>query len=258
MNPRRKLNSMDGGIFFVLLTQPMYNLLIAFYNGLAAMGIMDLGLAIIAVTIVLKLVLLPFTAKSVVAQRDMQALQPEMDALKKKHKDNKEAQAKAMMELYKTHKINPMSSCLPILVQLPILIALYNVLQKSVTHPEALAMLYAFVPAPEVINTTLFSIVDLGARSIPLAVIAGAVQYVQAKMLQVRKPPSHVGASEGSRDESMAAAMSKSMVYTMPLMTVIFGATLPGGVTLYWLVSGVVSVLQQVVLFRAPKPEVTA
>jgi YidC/Oxa1 family membrane protein insertase len=245
---------MEGGFFFTVLTQPMYNFLIVFYNVLASVGIMDLGLAVIAVTVSLKLVLLPFTAKAVVAQRNMQALQPKMDQIKKEYKDKKEEQAKKMMELYKENNVNPMSSCLPIVIQMPILLALYNVLRRSVAHSESLAMLYTFVPAPEILNTTFLNIVDLSVRSIPLAIIAGLIQYVQARMLQAKKPPKEVD-SEGSKDESMAAAMTKSMTYTMPIITVIFGATLPGGVTLYWLVSNLISVLQQFFLFRKPVKE---
>ncbi|MEK7530037.1 MAG: YidC/Oxa1 family membrane protein insertase [Patescibacteria group bacterium] len=242
-----------SGIFFLLLTQPMYNLLIVCYHALSAIGIADLGWAIIALTVVVKLVLMPFTAKSIKAQKAMQALQPHLDEIKEKYKDKKEEQAKAMMAVYKEHNINPASSCLPLLIQMPILIALYNVLRRSVNDSESLAMLYTFIPAPEVINHIFLGIIDLGVRSIPLAIIAGIIQYVQAKMLEAKRPPSSLGKKEGAKDESMAAAMTKSMTYTMPIVTVIFGASLPGGVMLYWLVSNLVSVLQQFVLFRTPK-----
>lgn len=245
-----------GGIFFLLLTQPMYNLLIVSYHGLSLMGIADLGWAIIVLTVVVKLVLMPFTAKSIKAQKAMQALQPHLDEIKEKYKDKKEEQAKAMMAVYKEHNINPASSCLPLLIQMPILIALYNVLRRSVNDPESLAMLYSFVPAPEVINHMFLGIVDLGVRSIPLAILAAIIQYVQAKMLEAKRPPASIAKKEGAKDESMAVAMMKSMTYTMPIVTVIFGASLPGGVMLYWLVSNLVSVLQQWFLFRTPKEPV--
>lgn len=245
-----------GGIFFLLLTQPMYNLLIVSYHGLSTIGIADLGWAIIVLTVVVKLVLMPFTAKSIKAQKAMQALQPHLDEIKEKYKDKKEEQAKAMMAVYKEHNINPASSCLPLLIQMPILIALYNVLRRSVNDPESLSMLYSFVPAPEVINHMFLGIVDLGVRSIPLAILAAIIQYVQAKMLEAKRPPASVAKKEGAKDESMAAAMTKSMTYTMPIVTVIFGASLPGGVMLYWLVSNLVSVLQQWFLFRTPKTPV--
>ncbi|MBI2476943.1 membrane protein insertase YidC [Candidatus Uhrbacteria bacterium] len=241
---------MNTGIFTLLLTQPIYNLLVLSYNAIASVGIHDLGLAIITLTVAIKLVLLPFTAKSVVAQRNMQALQPKIEAIKSQYKGDKEGQAKAMMALYKEHNINPLSSCLPILVQMPVLLALYYVLSRSVTDPASTALLYSFVSAPEIFNTHLFSLVDLSVRSIPLAVVAGLVQYVQGRMMQVAQPPKELQGKEATKDESMAAAMTKSMTYTMPLITVIFGASLPGGVTLYWLISGLVSVIQQWILMR--------
>ena len=241
---------MNSGIFYILLTQPIYNALIFVYNAIAAIGLVDLGVSIIVLTILIKLVLLPFTAKSLKAQKSMQAIQPQVDAIKKEFKDDKEGQAKAMMELYKDQNVNPLSSCLPLLIQMPILLGLYNVLRQSVSDPEAFAMLYSFIPAPELMNTTLLGLLDLGEKSIILAIIAGIVQYFQAKMLQVNKPPKSIADKPGAKDESMTAAMTKSMTYTMPVITVIFGASLPGGVTLYWLFSNLVSVLQQLYIFK--------
>lgn len=241
-----------GGFFFTILTQPMYNLLILLYEFIPGQ---DIGIAIILVTVLIKGVLWPFTGKSLKSQKVMQNIQPKVDALKEKYKDNKEEQAKAMMELYKEEKVNPFSSCLPLLIQLPILLALYNVLRRSLADPEMLSSLYSFVPVPEVIDMMFLGIVDLGAKSIPLAILAGIVQYFQAKMLQVNKPPKAVAGKEGAKDEGMAATMTKSMTYTMPIITVVFGASLPGGVTLYWLFSNLVSVLQQALIFRKNKAE---
>lgn len=235
------------GIFFTVLTQPIYNALVLLYGVIPGQ---DLGLAIILLTVLIKVILWPFTGKSLKSQRAMQAMQPKVEALREKYKDDKELQAKKLMELYQSEKVNPLSSCLPLLVQLPILLALYNVLRQSIADPSMFQHLYAFVPQPEVINTMLLGLVDLGARSIPLAILAGIVQYVQARMLQQKQPPKNVADKDGAKDEALAATMSKSMVYTMPLVTVVFGASLPGGVTLYWLTSNLVSVIQQFLVFR--------
>ncbi len=239
-----------GGIFFTILTQPMYNALIWLYDVLPGN---DLGVAIILLTIIIKLILWPFTGQSLKSQAAMQALQPKMEAVKEKFKGDKEALAKAMMELYKEEKVNPLSSCLPLLIQLPILLALYNVLRRSVTDPAMLQSLYGFVTAPEVVHPVFIGLVDLAGKSIPLAVLAGIIQYVQVRMIQVKTPPASVAKKEGARDEAMMASMTKSMTYTMPILTVVFGATLPSGVTLYWLVSNMVSVLQQWLVGRKRK-----
>lgn len=239
-----------GGIFFTLLTQPIYNALVFLYEVLPG-G--DLGVAIIVLTAIIKLILWPFTGKSLSSQKAMQALQPKVEEVKEKYKDDKERQAQELMALYKTEKVNPFSSCLPLLVQLPILLALFNVLRRSVSDPDMVQYLYSFVPQPDVLNAMFLGIVDLGARSIPLAILAGLVQYVQARMLQVNRPPKAVADKEPAKDEALAASMTKSMTYTMPLVTVVFGATLPGGVTLYWLTSNVVSVIQQYLIFKKNK-----
>ncbi|MEK7108437.1 MAG: YidC/Oxa1 family membrane protein insertase [Patescibacteria group bacterium] len=236
-----------GGIFFTLLTQPMYNALIWLYSVLPGN---DLGVAIILLTVIIKLILWPFTGQSLKSQTAMQQLQPKIEEVKEKYKNDKEGQAKAMMALYKEEKVNPFSSCLPLLVQLPILLALYNVLRRSVTDPEMLQALYGFVPAPEAIHTVFIGLVDLATRSIPLAVLAGVVQYAQVKMIQVKTPAKGLAKKEGARDEAMMASMTKSMTYMMPILTVVFGMTLPSGVMLYWLVSGLVSVLQQWLVMR--------
>jgi len=239
-----------GNLFFTILTQPIYNALVYLYEVIPGQ---DLGLAIILLTVLIKLILWPLTGKSLSSQKAMQELQPKVEELKKQYKDDKEGQAKALMELYKTEKVNPFSSCLPMLIQLPVLLALYSVLSQSIANPEFIANLYAFVPVPEVMGSTLFGFLDLHARSIPLAILAGAVQYVQVRQLQVSRPPKIVAKKESAKDEDMTAMMNKSMLYTMPIITVIFGSTFPGGVTLYWLTSSVVSVIQQFIVFRGMK-----
>ncbi|MBT6253979.1 membrane protein insertase YidC [Candidatus Uhrbacteria bacterium] len=234
------------GIFFTILTQPIFNALVAIYNTVPG----DFGIAIIILTVIIKLILWPLTGKSLQSQKAMQAIQPKITELKEKFKDDKEGQAKATMALYKEEKVNPFSSCLPLIIQLPILLALFNVLRRSIEDPELMASLYSFVSQPEVVNNVFIGIFDLSVRSIPLALMAGAVQYVQAKMLETRRPPKDLAKKEGAKDEAMAATMAKSMTYTMPLITVVFGATLPGGVMLYWLSSNVVSVIQQYMIFH--------
>jgi len=232
------------------MTQPMFNALIGIYNVVPG----DFGIAIVILTVLIKLILWPLTGKSLESQKAMQEIQPKLDELKVKFKDDKEGQAKATMALYKEEKVNPFSSCLPLIVQLPILLALFNVLRRGATDPELMASLYGFIQQPEIIHNVFIGLIDLSERSIPLAILAGIAQYVQAKMLESRRPPKDLAKKEGAKDEAMAATMAKSMTYTMPLITVVFGATLPGGVALYWFTSNVISVIQQYLVFhKKPK-----
>ena len=234
------------GFFHTYLYQPIFNLLVFFYNILPGA---DVGFAIILLTIVIKLFLWPFMNKSLKSQKALQQIQPKIEELKQKHKDDKEALAKAMMELYQQEKVNPLSSCLPVIIQLPILIALYRVLLDGFGS-EQLSNLYPFVANPEVINHFFLGFIDLSKVNIYLAVLAGGLQFWQTKMMVGKQPPKEVRGKEGAKDETMLASMNKSMMYFMPVITVVIGASLPGGLTLYWVTVTVVSIVQQVIVFN--------
>ena len=228
-------------IFELIFLQPLFNLLVYFYNIVPGN---DIGLAIILVTIVLKLVLLPFTLRMLRAQKGLQELQPKLQVLQKKHKGDKEALGRATMELYKREKINPFSSCLPLLIQLPFLFAVFRVFRDGF-QPEKLNTLYSFVFNPGSLNTMSFG-VNMAEPFILFAVLAGLAQFWQTRMLTHDKQPKVPGA----KDEGMAAAMNKQMMYVMPIITVVIGATLPGGLSLYWFVFTLLTVLQQYIIFK--------
>lgn len=238
-------------IFHTVLYQPLFNLLIGIY---AVLPGADIGFAIIVMTVVIKLALWPLTNASLKSQKALQEIQPKINALKEELKDDKEKLAKAMMELYQAEKVNPLSSCLPVLIQLPILIALYRVLVAGL-HPESLVDLYSFIPNPGEINDIFLGVVDLSVASIPLAVLAGILQFFQTRMMIARRPPKDLRKKEGAKDEDMLASMNKSMMYFMPVITVVIGASLPGGLTLYWVVINLVSIIQQALVFRKGKNE---
>ncbi len=232
-------------IFHTYLFQPIFNLLVFLYNVIPG-G--DMGFAIIALTILIKALLWPLMSKSLKSQKALQDLQPKVEELKVKYKDEKDVLAKEMMKLYQEEKVNPLSSCLPVIVQLPILLALYRVLLKGF-DPSTLDQLYTFVYNPGVINHFFLGFVDLSENNIYLAVIAGIFQFFQTKMLMHNKVPKEVEGKKGSKDESMMASMNKSMLYFMPVITVVIGATLPGGLTLYWVTVNLVSIIQQKYIF---------
>ena len=144
-------------LFNTVLTEPLFNLLVFLYNNIPGN---DFGIAIILLTILIKLALLPLSHQAIKGQKALQDLQPKMEVIKKQYKNDKEGQAKAMMELYKAEKVNPLSSCLPLLIQLPFLLAVYQVLIKGF-HPESLGLLYSFVQNPGFINHISFGFLDL-------------------------------------------------------------------------------------------------
>lgn len=233
-------------IFYVFLFQPIFNLLVFLYD-LIPGG--DMGIAIILLTIIIKLLLWPLMSSSLKSQKAMQQIQPKLDALKGQYGDDKEGLSKAMMALYQEEKVNPLASCLPILIQLPVLIALYRVLFHGF-NAEALNQLYPFVHNPGSVHNLFLGFLDLGKTNVWLAVIAGVLQFFQTRMMMQRQPPKQVAKTEGAQDESMLASMNKSMMYMMPLMTILIGVKLPGGLTLYWVTVTIFSIVQQWWVFQ--------
>lgn len=229
-----------------ILYQPLFNLLIWFYN---IIPLHDIGLAIILITIVIKILLYPLSLKSIKAQKALQELQPKISELKNKYKNNPQEMTKATMALYKSEKISPFSSCLPLLIQLPFFIAVYNVFRKGLANNQSLDILYSFVKNPGQINPMFLNLINLSQPNFILAILAGLSQYWVSKMLVTKKQPVVLGA----KDEGMAAMMNKQMLYFMPLITVFIGLSLPAGLTLYWFITTVLTGAQQMYMFRKVK-----
>lgn len=242
-------------LFTTVIVQPILNLLVWLYDILPGH---DLGLAIIALTLIVKVLLYPLTLAQIKQQRALQSLQPKIDEVRSRLKDDKEAQAKELMDLYKREKVNPASSCLPLLIQLPFFLGLYQALSRGL-NSQGLNLLYAFVPNPGILNTVAFGFIDLSKPNYVLAIAAGLIQFVQTRQMMHKPspaapPPPEVAGSEGAKDESMAAAMNKQMMYLMPILTVFIGISLPAGLSLYWLVMSVLTVAQQALFLRKPQP----
>ncbi len=234
-----------GNIFTTLFFQPILNLLIFLYN---IIPFNDFGVAIVLMTVIIKLIFWPLGGKAIKSQKALQDLQPKIDEIKKKYTNDKVGSSQAIMALYKENKVNPFSSCLPLLIQLPFLWAVYRVFSAGIQNN--LELVYSFIARPEFINTVSFGVVDLAEKNIYLAFLAGAAQFWQAKMMSTKRPPVK---TDGSKDENMMAIMNKQMLYIMPVMTVFIGLSLPGGLTLYWFVITLLTAVQQLVTFKDNK-----
>ncbi|MCK4540037.1 membrane protein insertase YidC [Candidatus Parcubacteria bacterium] len=230
-------------MFQILFYQPILNLLVFLYNNIPGH---DFGIAIIALTIIIKIILLPLSKKSLKSQKALQDLQPKIEELKKKYAKNKEELGRAMMGLYKDNKVNPLSSCLPLLVQMPFLFAVFKVFRDGFAN-GSLDLVYPFISRPETINMVSLGFIDLAEKNITIAILAGAAQYWQSKMLMTKRPKVK---SKGAKDEDMAAIMNKQMVYFMPIITVFIGMSFPGGLALYWLVTTILTGVQQLFVFK--------
>lgn len=231
-----------------ILYQPLLNLLIVLYNFLGH----SMGVAIIVLTLLVRLALVPLTKKQLQAQKKLKDLQPEMDKLKKDHGHDKQKLTKATMELYQKHGVNPLSSCLPLLIQLPVFIALYQVFFKLAQSAQ-LNMLYPFVQKPEAIATH-FLWFDL-AKADPLyilPILAGAAMFWQNKMMMPSASPQATSNNQQSTDklESFQKAFSKQTIYLFPIMTIFIAARLPSALALYWFVTTAFGVAQQYWVLR--------
>lgn len=229
-------------LFTSIFYQPVLNLLIFLYN---ITPFNDFGVAIILLTIAIKLVFWPLGGKAIKAQKALQDLQPKIEEIKKKYADDKVGSSQATMALYKDNKVNPFSSCLPMLIQLPFLWAVFKIFRDGFS--SNLDLVYSWIYRPEFINTFSFGFLDLAKANPVLAVMAGLAQFWQVKMMSTKKPEIK---TPGSKDENLMATMNQKMIYLMPAVTIFIGMTLPGGLTLYWLTITLLTVLQQVVTFR--------
>ncbi len=247
-------------LFTTFLLQPIVNLLVWLYHIVPGQ---DVGIAIILLTIIVKLVLYPLTRAQIKQQRALHEIQPKIEEIRKRLKENKEEQARELMALYAKEKVNPTASCLPLLIQLPVFIALYQALTIGLTS-KGLSMLYAFVPNPGVVDTRFLAIMDLSKPSYVLAVAAALIQFFQTKQIlkppaaTIQPPPADVKEAPVAKDESMSAMMNKQMTYMMPVMTIVIGVTLPGGLTLYWLVMSALTMLQQWLVMKKQPLKVSA
>lgn len=218
--------------FYTVLYEPLFNFLIWLYDVIPGH---DLGIAIIILTLIIKLILFWPALKALRSQKALQDIQPRIEEIRKKYADDKEELGRQIMQFYKENKVNPFSSCLPLLIQLPILWALFRVFFGGLETDPTTGLLMAdqlehlYAPLRDIYSTVpveshFLGIIDLAgsknATSLVLAALAGIVQFLQTKMLMSKRAPVK---SEGAKDENMAAALNKQMLYVMPVITVIFG-----------------------------------
>jgi len=225
-------------VFNTILYQPLFNVLVLLYQYLPGH---DFGVAVIVLTVLIRLTLYPLMGPAIKSQKILSELQPKIQEIQKKHQNNKERQVREMMELYQKEKINPFSGLLPLLVQLPILIALFQVFQKGL-KPEAMENLYSFVSNPGLIDPSFLGLIDLGQASLFLALLAGIGQFFQSKMIAPKIKKEQVSQFSG--------IFQKQMLYFFPIFTVFILWRLPASLSLYWLITILFSIGQQYLIFK--------
>lgn len=229
-------------IFNTALYQPLFNALILLYNYLPGN---DFGLAVIILTFLLRLFLYPVMTQSIKYQKTLNEIQPRMKEIQEKYKDNKEQQAKEIMNIYKEKKINPLSVFLPLLIQLPLLIALFQVFKMGL-QPESMNSLYGFVSHPGKINYLFLGLISLSEPSLLLAVLTSIVQFFQVKKMSPQSEQKKTKKKDSIMQFSDMA--QKQMPYFLAAFTFVFLSKLPAALGLYWTTTSLFSIGQQYIL----------
>lgn len=231
-------------IWHTFFFDPVYNSLVFFIDVVRG-G--DVGIAIILTVLLVKIIMLPLSLKAVRTQLVMRELQPKLDEIKKKYKDKRETQALKSMELFRGAKVNPFSSILLLLIQIPIVIALYFAVARGggVPLPDINTdLLYSFVPEPRTVTMIFLGFVDIAGKSLPLALFAGITQFLHTRMTLPKSKPKDPNTGPNFK-EDFARSMNIQMRYVMPGIIFVVSYTISAAIALYFTISNIASIAQE-------------
>lgn len=236
------MSSLWNTIFY----QPIYNILIFAINNIT-FG--DVGFAIILVTIIVKFAMFPLTKKSIKSQILMKRMEPEIKLIKKNF-PNKEEQAKKTFELYKKYGTNPFSGCLVVIIQLPIIIALYYVFLKGLAIDPK--FIYSFLSVPATLHTNFLGFIEIGSKSVILALLAGITQFIQGylaspvspkKVEVVKEIP--IASEPKSFQDEISSSMQMNVKYILPIFITFIAWQISAAVALYFVTSNIFTIVQE-------------
>ncbi len=230
---------MISSFFHAVFYNPIYNALVAL---VAIIPGSDVGIAVILVTIVIRLILLPFSLSAARTQRVMKVLEPRIKELKEMHKGNKEKEALETLALYKEAQVNPFASILTVFVQIPVLLALYWVFYYEPFGAINTARLYAFTPIPQAVSLQFLGVISVAGKSIVLATLAGITQFFQAHMaLSGTMKPSN---AKGVQND-FQRIMGTQLKYVFPFIIAAISYTTSGAIALYFITTNLAGMAQE-------------
>lgn len=252
-------------IFDTFFVAPIINIMVFFIHVFSFIGLPgSLGLSIIALTIVIKILIWPFMTAQLRSTKKMADLKPHLDKLKEKHKDDRQKMSQAQMALFKEHGVNPAAGCLPALIQMPVFIALYQVIFAFFDSKSGLTRIneltYSFIADLQKMPSPQFLGIDLSHRPsdfdkagwvlLLIPIITAALTFVQSKMMSpspVRQYPSDSPKEKQEKQTKgdTASIMQNQMLYLMPLMIGFFSWQFPVGLALYWNTFTIFGIIQQ-------------
>ncbi|MFA6519340.1 MAG: YidC/Oxa1 family membrane protein insertase [Candidatus Paceibacterota bacterium] len=230
---------MISTFFNAVFYNPIYNALVALV-ALVPGG--DVGVAVIIVTIIIRLILLPFSLSAARTQRAMKVLEPKIKGLKEKHKGDKEKEALETLALYRDAKVNPFASILTVFIQIPVLLALYWVFYNEPFSTINAARLYTLTPTPNTISLEFLGFISVAGKSMVLAILAGITQFYQAHLaLSGTMKPS----GEKSMQNDFQRVMGLQLKYVFPFLIGTISYTTSGAIALYFITTNLAGSLQE-------------
>lgn len=232
--------------FHTVLYTPIYNLLMFFTDILPGQ---DIGLAVVAATLVVKILIMPLSFAALRTQRAIKAIEPEMKKIREELKDDKETQAKEMFALYKKYGVNPFAGLLTLIIQLPIVISLYWVFNNKTLLSVDTSILYSFVPAPLAISPLFLGIFAVTGASITLALLAGLTQFaygwyaIPVPEKSTKKPGTDMQADFGR-------SLAIQMRFMLPVFIAIAAYYTSVAIALYFITSNAVGIVQEYIVRR--------
>ena len=229
-------------LYHTFFYDPLYNTLIALFDILPWA---DAGIVVIVLTVLVRFILYPLSKKAVITQIKMKEIAPELKEIKNKYKTPEE-QARKTLELYKTSGVNPFSGVFVILIQLPIIWALYQIFLHALpaVDPE---VLYSFVKVPDAINTTFLGWIDITKKNAILAFLAAATTYFQIKIATQNQPQP---TGDNSFGDNLARSMQVQMKFIFPVLVFFISFSISGVIALYWLTTNLFTIGQELLVMK--------
>jgi len=233
-------------VFHALVYDPIYNGLIFFVDTLPAH---DVGVAVVLVTLIVRVILFPLSRSAIRTQIKMKEVAPEIEALKKRHKDAPEELSRAIFALYRERGVNPFSGFLLLLIQLPILLGLYWVFAQGGLPSVNTELIYPFVAVPETVNMKFLGLIDMGERSIVLAVLAGLTQFVYTRLSMGprSKAPAPITPSLSA---DVAKSFDVQLRYVLPVVVGSIAYFIAAAAPLFWVTGNLFMIGQELLAGR--------
>ena len=228
-------------MFKAIFYTPLYNALVFLTDLIPGH---HLVLAIIILTLIVKIILFPISKKAVITQMKMKVLEPELKEINEKFKGDRNALAQKTLEVYRKNKLNPFSTLLLVIIQLPIFISLAYMFSRNALATVDTSIMYSFVHLPEYINQVFLWIFNTSEKSLVLGAIAGILQFIQIRISLPAMKKKEAGAQPNFKDD-LARSMNTQMRFVMPVIVFVASLGFKAAMSVYWIVSTLFTIAQE-------------